>query len=35
VFNHAVGLFLSSVVRGTWRPRDPRSRSASIMTGMS
>ncbi len=34
VFNRAVDTFLSSVARGAWRPRDPRSRSAST-TGMS
>jgi pimeloyl-ACP methyl ester carboxylesterase len=34
VFNRAVDSFLSSVARGSWRPRDPRSRSAST-TGMS
>jgi pimeloyl-ACP methyl ester carboxylesterase len=34
VFNHAVDRFLSSVERGAWRPRDPRSRSASV-TGIS
>ena len=34
VFNRAVDGFLSSVARGSWRPRDPRSRSAST-TGMS
>ena len=34
VFNCAVDSFLSSVARGAWRPRDPRSRSASV-TGMS
>src|SRR5208282_3236630 len=34
VFNRAVDAFLSSVARGSWRPRDPRSRSASA-TGMS
>jgi len=34
VFNRAVDAFLSSVARGSWRPRDPRSRSAST-TGMS
>jgi pimeloyl-ACP methyl ester carboxylesterase len=33
-FNRAVDSFLSSVARGSWRPRDPRSRSAST-TGMS
>ncbi len=34
VFNRAVDGFLASVARGAWRPRDPRSRSAST-TGMS
>ena len=34
VFNHAVDSFLSSVARGSWHPRDPRSRSVST-TGMS
>ena len=34
VFNRAVDSFLSSVARGSWRPRDPRSRSAST-TGMT
>ena len=34
VFNRAVDGFLASVARGSWRPRDPRSRSAST-TGMS
>jgi pimeloyl-ACP methyl ester carboxylesterase len=34
VFNHAVDSFLGAVARGAWRPRDPRSRSAST-TGMS
>ena len=34
VFNQTVDSFLSSVARGAWRPRDPRSRSASA-TGMS
>lgn len=34
VFNRAVDGFLASVARGTWRPRDPRSRSAST-TGIS
>jgi pimeloyl-ACP methyl ester carboxylesterase len=34
VFNRAVDTFLTSVARGSWRPRDPRSRSAST-TGMS
>ena len=34
VFNRAVDGFLGSVARGSWRPRDPRSRSAST-TGMS
>ena len=34
VFNRAVDSFLSSVARGSWRPRDPRSCSAST-TGMS
>jgi pimeloyl-ACP methyl ester carboxylesterase len=34
VFNRAVDTFLSSVARGSWHPRDPRSRSAST-TGMS
>jgi pimeloyl-ACP methyl ester carboxylesterase len=34
VFNRAVDAFLGSVARGSWRPRDPRSRSAST-TGMS
>src|SRR5579859_7569873 len=34
VFNRAVDAFLASVARGAWRPRDPRSRSAST-TGMS
>jgi len=34
VFNRAVDSFLSSVARGSWHPRDPRSRSAST-TGMS
>ena len=34
IFNRAVDTFLSSVARGAWRPRDPRSRSAST-TGMS
>jgi len=33
-FNRAVDAFLASVARGAWRPRDPRSRSASA-TGMS
>ena len=33
-FNRAVDAFLASVARGAWRPRDPRSRSAST-TGMS
>jgi len=34
VFNRAVDSFLGSVARGAWRPRDPRSLSASA-TGMS
>jgi pimeloyl-ACP methyl ester carboxylesterase len=34
VFNHAVDRFLAAVARGAWRPRDPRSVSAST-TGMS
>ena len=34
VFNRAVDDFLGSVARGSWHPRDPRSRSAST-TGMS
>jgi pimeloyl-ACP methyl ester carboxylesterase len=34
VFNRAVDRFLSSVARGAWHPRDPRSRSASTI-GMS
>jgi len=34
VFNRAVDGFLASVARGAWRPRDPRSCSAST-TGMS
>ena len=34
VFNRAVDTFLGSVARGSWRARDPRSRSAST-TGMS
>ena len=34
VFNRAVDSFLSSVARGSWHPRDPRSRSAST-TGMT
>jgi len=34
VFNRAVDSFLSSVARGSWHPRDPRSRSAST-TGMA
>jgi pimeloyl-ACP methyl ester carboxylesterase len=34
VFNHTVDTFLASVARGSWHPRDPRSRSAST-TGMS
>ena len=34
VFNRAVDSFLSSAARGSWHPRDPRSRSAST-TGMS
>ena len=34
VFNRAVDSFLASVARGSWHPRDPRSRSAST-TGMS
>ena len=34
VFNRAVDGFLSSVARGSWHPRDPRSRSAST-TGMT
>src|SRR5262249_23398117 len=33
VFNGLVDRFLAAVARGAWRPRDPRSRSASI-TGM-
>ena len=33
VFNEAVDRFLAAVVRGAWRPRDPRSLSAST-TGM-
>jgi len=33
-FNRAVDVFLASVARGSWHPRDPRSRSAST-TGMS
>jgi len=31
VFNHAVDRFLAAVARGAWRPRDPRSLSASTM----
>jgi pimeloyl-ACP methyl ester carboxylesterase len=34
VFNRVVDGFLASVARGAWRPRDPRSRSAST-TGMT
>ena len=34
VFNRVVDSFLSSVARGSWHPRDPRSRSAST-TGMT
>src|SRR5215475_2742206 len=34
VFNRVVDSFLGSVARGSWHPRDPRSRSAST-TGMS
>src|SRR5205814_679158 len=34
VFNRAVDSFLSNVARGSWHPRDPRSRSAST-TGMT
>ncbi len=34
VFNRAVDTFLGSVARGSWHPRDPRSRSAST-TGMT
>jgi len=34
VFNRTVDAFLASVARGSWHPRDPRSRSAST-TGMS
>ena len=34
VFNRAVDSFLSSAARGSWHPRDPRSRSVST-TGMS
>jgi hypothetical protein len=34
VFNRAVDHFLAAVARGAWRPRDPRSISAST-TGMS
>jgi pimeloyl-ACP methyl ester carboxylesterase len=34
VFNRAVDIFLGSVARGSWHPRDPRSRSAST-TGMT
>jgi pimeloyl-ACP methyl ester carboxylesterase len=34
VFNHTVDTFLAAVARNSWRPRDPRSRSASA-TGMS
>jgi pimeloyl-ACP methyl ester carboxylesterase len=34
VFNRAVDTFLASVARGSWHPRDPRSRSAST-TGMT
>jgi pimeloyl-ACP methyl ester carboxylesterase len=34
VFNRAVDAFLASVARGSWPPRDPRSRSASA-TGMA
>jgi pimeloyl-ACP methyl ester carboxylesterase len=33
VFNEAVDRFLTAVERGAWRPRDPRSLSASV-TGM-
>jgi pimeloyl-ACP methyl ester carboxylesterase len=33
VFNGLVDRFLAAVARGAWRPRDPRSQSASI-TGM-
>ena len=33
VFNGAVDRFLAAVERGAWRPRDPRSLSAST-TGM-
>jgi pimeloyl-ACP methyl ester carboxylesterase len=32
VFNRVVDTFLASVVRGSWSPRDPRSRSASGMS---
>lgn len=28
-FNHAVDRFLAATARGAWRPRDPRSESAS------
>jgi pimeloyl-ACP methyl ester carboxylesterase len=31
VFNHVVDRFLAAVARGAWRPRDPRSLSASTM----
>ena len=31
VFNHVVDRFLADVARGAWRPRDPRSLSASTM----
>jgi pimeloyl-ACP methyl ester carboxylesterase len=34
VFNRVVDTFLASVARGSWHPRDPRSRSAST-TGMA
>jgi pimeloyl-ACP methyl ester carboxylesterase len=33
VFNALVNRFLAAVARGAWRPRDPRSQSASI-TGL-
>jgi pimeloyl-ACP methyl ester carboxylesterase len=32
VFNRAVDGFLAAVARGAWRPRDPRSLNASLMT---
>jgi hypothetical protein len=35
VFNRAVDSFLAAVARCAWRPRDPRSLSASIMTSGS